>query len=175
VGRAIAARIGARCTELDSIFHQAGWQPLPKDEFIGRVSAIVAGETWVVDGNYSAVRPHIWARADAVVWIDLPRHVVMRQIIWRTLRRISRREELWNGNRERWANFFSLDPYESVIAWAWHKHAEYRTRYEAAMADPAFAHIRFVRLRTRAECNGFVSADPADDLGWTPRAAPKQS
>ena len=82
----------------------------------------------MIDGNYSAVRPIVWARADTVVWLDLPKRTVMRQIIWRTLRRAAR-QELWNGNRERWRNFFSLDPEESVIAWAWHKHGEYRAEY----------------------------------------------
>ena len=60
----------------------------------------------------------------------------MRRIIARTLRRVAGRVELWNGNRERWRNFFTLDKEESVIAWAWQTHARNRARYEAAMADP---------------------------------------
>ena len=112
---------------------------------------------WVIDGNYSDVRPLVWARADTVLWIDLPRMVVMRRVIWRTLRRAAFRVELWNGNRERWANFFTWDPERSVISWAWHRHAVYRQRYGSAMQDPACAHLRFVRLRSRAAVRRFLA------------------
>ncbi|WP_188193780.1 hypothetical protein [Nonomuraea sp. SYSU D8015] len=40
-------------------------------------SALAAGG-WVVDGDYSLVSDLVWSRADTVVWIDLPRHIVMR-------------------------------------------------------------------------------------------------
>src|ERR1700744_3085931 len=119
---ALAGRLGVRFLELDSVYHQPGWVPLPAAEYRALVSEAVAGDGWVIDGNYSAVRDIVWARADTVVWLDLPRRTVMRRIIWRTLRRIAGRIELWNGNRERWRNFFTLDPQESVIMWAWTRH-----------------------------------------------------
>ena len=157
VGRAISTAIGADFTEMDAIFHQADWEPLPPAEFMRRIGGVAAGDRWVIDGNYSTVRPAVFARADTIVWLDLPRTVVMRQLIRRTLRRIWRREELWNGNRERWQNFFSLNPDESVIVWAWQKHAEYRSTYAAAMTDPAHRHLTFVRLRSRAEVTTFLA------------------
>ena len=46
-------------------------------------------EGWVIDGNYSAVQPLVWERADTVIWLDPPRRTVMRRIIWRTIRRAS--------------------------------------------------------------------------------------
>ena len=56
------------------VFHQAGWVPLPREEFRRRVGAVVAGERWVIDGNYTnQVKDLVWARADTVVWLDLPR------------------------------------------------------------------------------------------------------
>ena len=152
----LARRLGAPCVELDSVYHQAGWVPLPAAEYRARVAEAAAGECWVIDGNYSAVRDIVWARADTVVWLDLPRRTVMRRIIWRTLRRVAGRIELWNGNRERWRNFFTVDPQESVIMWAWTRHATYRARYEAAAADPANAHLRFVRLRRPAAVREFL-------------------
>ena len=126
LARELAVILGVPHLELDSVYHQPGWVPLPAEELRETVAATVTGDGWVIDGNYSAVRQLVWARADTVVWLDLPRRTVMRQIIWRTLRRVAGHEELWNGNRERWRNFFSLDPQQSVIAWAWHKHDEYQ-------------------------------------------------
>ena len=72
------------------------------------------------------------------------------------LRRVGGRIELWNGNRERWRNFFSLDKEESVIVWAWQTYAANRARYEEAMADPAHGHLRFVRLRSPAAVRHFL-------------------
>jgi hypothetical protein len=70
----------------------------------------------VVDGNYRAVVPDlVWARADTVVWLDLPRRTVLRRVTWRSLRRVVRREELWNGNRETLATVLSWDPKRSVV------------------------------------------------------------
>ena len=156
-GRRLARGLGVPFVELDAIFHQPGWAPLAAAEFCARVAEAAAGDGWVIDGNYSAVRPLVWARADTVVWLDLPRHVVMRQIVWRTLRRAAFRIELWNGNRERWANLFTWQPEESVISWAWHRHAVYRERYAAAMQDPAYAHLRFVRLARRRDVRRFLA------------------
>jgi adenylate kinase family enzyme len=162
LGKALAARIGAGFLELDSVFHQPGWVPLPVEEFRRRVGDAVAAERWVIDGNYSSqVRDLIWARADTVVWLDLPRRTVMRQIIWRSVRRAAGRTELWNGNRERWRNLFSLDKDESVIAWAWQSHARNRTRYAAAMADTANVELHFVRLKNPAEVRRFLSSASA--------------
>ena len=65
----------------------------PEEQFRRRVAAIASGDGWVIDGNYSAVQPLVWERADTVVWLDLPRHTVMRRIIWRTIRRIATRAD----------------------------------------------------------------------------------
>ena len=152
----LALVLGAAFLELDAEHHQAGWTPLPAAEFRALVGAAAAGERWVIDGNYGTVQDLVWARADTVVWLDLPRRTVMRRVIWRSLRRAAGRTELWNGNRERWQNFFSLDKEESVIAWAWQTHASNRARYEAAMADPLHSHLRFVRLRSPAAVRRFL-------------------
>jgi adenylate kinase family enzyme len=156
---ALAADLGAPHLELDSVFHQPGWQPLEREAFRERVETFTQARTWVVDGNYSAVRDIVWSRADTIVWFDLPRHKVMRQLLRRTLRRMVSGAELWNGNRERWQNLFRLDPEESILVWAWTKHASYRQRYLTAMDDPVNAHLRFIRLRSRRDAAALLS-DP---------------
>ncbi len=167
----LALVLGAAFLELDAEHHQAGWTPLPAAEFRALVAAAAAGERWVIDGNYGTVQDLVWARADTVVWLDLPRRTVMRRVIWRSLRRAAGRTELWNGNRERWQNFFSLDKEESVIAWAWQTHASNRARYEAAMADPAHAQLRFVRLRSPAAVRRFLRSVAAEPAGCSGRAS----
>jgi adenylate kinase family enzyme len=158
LARELAGVLAVPFVELDAIFHQPGWVPLPADEFTARVSAATAGDGWVVDGNYSkVVRPVVWRRADTVIWFDLPRATVMRQLILRTIGRIAGKAELWNGNRERWRNFFSLNPEQSVIAWAWTTHARNRQRYREAVADLAYAHLRFIRVASRAGARRLVA------------------
>jgi adenylate kinase family enzyme len=155
----LAAALGVPRLELDSVFHQPGWQPLPREEFRAVVSDFAAGDGWVIDGNYgSSIQDIVWGRADTVVWLDPPRYRVMRRLLWRTLSRMARRTELWNGNRERWANLLRLDPEESILRWAWTQHRKYRDRYLQAVADPAWAQLEFVRLRTPAQVASFTAA-----------------
>jgi adenylate kinase family enzyme len=159
LARELAETLAVPFVELDAIFHQPGWVPLPADEFTARVAAATAGDGWVVDGNYSTVtRPVVWPRADTVIWFDLPRRVVMRQIVLRTIRRIAGHAELWNGNQERWRNFFTLNPDESVIAWAWTTHTKNRHRYREAALDPANQHLTFIRIASRSDARRLLSA-----------------
>ena len=121
VGSAIAQAFGVPFVELDGIHHQPGWTVLPADEFQERLRPIVAGEAWVVDGNYTSrgVLDQVWERADTVVWLDVARSEVMRRVIVRTVRRAMTREELWNGNREPLNNFFDPRPEKNIIMWTW--------------------------------------------------------
>lgn len=151
----LAVRLGAPHVELDAMFHQPKWGELPTAEFRRRVRDAIAGDAWVVDGNFRAVQDLVWAAADTVVWLDLDRRTVMARLVRRTVRRVTWRERLWNDNRERWTNLFSLDPGRSILAWSWAMHPTYRDRYGAAMTDPAWAHLEFIRLATRRDVESF--------------------
>jgi adenylate kinase family enzyme len=159
---ALARQLGADHVELDAIVHQADWRALPESEFREAVADRAAKTTWVIDGNYSAVRDLVWERADTVVWLDFRRSVVMRRVIPRTVWRVVRRKGLWNGNREPWRNLLPWDPQRSVIAWAWTRHRIYRRRYDAAMKDPSLGQLRFVRLRSPRTARQFLEANPGE-------------
>jgi hypothetical protein len=100
----------------------------------------------------------IWERADTVVWLDYPRGVVMRRVIRRTARRLITREELWNGNREPLLGALRADPRANIVLWAWTHYAEIVERYESAMADERYRHLRFVRLRGHAEATDWLAS-----------------
>jgi len=158
VGRRIAKALGVPFVEMDALFwHAPGWVGRDRASFRAAVDEQTAAEAWVVDGNYSnAVQDIVWSRADTVVWLDLPRVVVMWQVITRTLARVTLRRELWNGNRERWRNLMTLDLEDSVIVWSWHQHGRKRREYGMAMTDRRWRHLSFVRLRSRGQVHRFV-------------------
>lgn len=155
--RRLAARLDVPHVELDAIFHQPGWTELPREEFRARVEEAAAADGWVIDGNYSAVQDLVLTSADTVVWLDLPRRVVMRRVITRTLRRAITREVLWNGNREPLTNLYRWAPEKNIIRWAWTRHPIYAKRFRDAMQDPTNAHLQFIRLRSQAEIDAFLA------------------
>jgi adenylate kinase family enzyme len=121
---------------------------------VASVAAATAGERWVVDGNYSRTRETTWGRATDFVWLDYPRWVATRRTVRRTASRLLRRTPLWNGNRERFSNLF--DP-GHPIRWSWTQHPGCRASYEAATADPRWAHVAVVRLRSPRETRDWLA------------------
>ena len=158
LGRRIAAALDVPFVELDAVHHLPDWEPIDPDAFLATVSRIAAGDAWVIDGNYRAVVVDgpVWRRADTVVWLDLPRWAVVRQVTMRTVRRLVHREKLWNGNRERLRNVWSWDPYKSIICWSWTQHASYQERYTAAMTSTALGHVTFVRLTSHRAADAWL-------------------
>lgn len=147
----LARRLSVPHVELDGLFHLPGWVPRETGEFRELVGKALAGPGFVVDGNYTLVSDLVLERADTVIWLDLPRYVVMAQVMARSLRRVVTRQELWNGNRETWSNLLRLDPERSIVVWSFTRHAHYKARYEAQLSDPEVAHLRLIRLRSRRE------------------------
>jgi adenylate kinase family enzyme len=158
----LAERLGVPHVELDAIHHQADWVPLPPEVFRSVVGSALAGDGWVVDGNYGEVRDLVWGRADTLVWLDLPRRIVVRRVVLRTVVRAVLRRELWNGNREPIRDVLRLDdPERSIVRWSWSQHGPYRQRYAALTADPTWSHLEVVRLRSAREVSRWLVTVPA--------------
>lgn len=148
----IARRTGLARLELDEVFWAADWQYRDLAEAHALIDAFVAAHPggWVVDGNWTSrldgrLDPGTDDGADLVVWLDHSRALVMSRVIRRTLRRGIHREELWHGNRERPSTWFSRDPHENIVLWAWTNHRATRERMTARM-DAGWP---VVRLRGR--------------------------
>ena len=167
---ALAVLLGVPHVELDALHHGADWTPAPVEQLRQDVWAALddadaqEGGGWVVCGNYAAVRTMIWARADTIVWLDLPRWTVMSRVTRRSLARWLGRVELWNGNRESARNLLALhDPERSVIRWAWDGVAGYRRRYLPMMASTTWADLRWHHLRTAHELDRWLAQVEAAD------------
>ncbi len=153
--RAVAATIDAPHTELDALNWEANWTPAAPDVFRARAAELVVTPSWVIDGNYGHVRDLVWGSADTWIWLDYPMPLIMRRLLARTSRRIWRKEQLWNGNRETFATqFLSRD---SLFVWAWKSHWRRRREYPVRLREPAYAHLDVYRLRTPAESDRWLN------------------
>jgi adenylate kinase family enzyme len=137
--------------ELDALQWGPNWTPRPDDEFRRRVETAIAGDAWVVDGNYyRKLGDLVLERADLVVWLDLPLWITIPRLWSRTRRRKREHTELWSGNRETWREaLFSRD---SLFFWALRTHRGRRARYEERLTR-----YDVVRLRSAAETDAWLA------------------
>ena len=151
LARALASALELPYYEMDALFWKPGWRESSDEEFFARVREVTAGPRWVLDGNYSRTLEIKWARVQLVIWLAPSFMEAAWSVTARTVRRAFTREELWpgTGNRESLAEAFLSR--KSIIWWALSRHASNRRKYSARMAAPEYAHIDFVRLRSRAE------------------------
>ena len=145
--------------ELDALHWEPDWQETPVEVFRERVSEATRESQWVVDGNYGKVRDIVWERADTVVWLDYGFTLIFLRLLWRTLRRVVLREELWSGNRESLTMAFSKD---SILLWAITSYPKRKKSYPELMVDPEYAHIRFLRHSTPRETEEWLESLGSD-------------
>ena len=146
MARRIAQRLAITHVELDALHWGPDWTPAPTEAFQERTAQALSGDAWVVDGNYSKVRDIVWSRADTVVWLDYPLPVILGQLAWRALRRVITREELWQGNRERFAAQFASR--DSLFLWALRTYPRRRREYPVLLERPEYAHLNLAHLRS---------------------------
>lgn len=152
---ALAQALDAPHVELDALHWEPNWTMADREVLRARVATAIAGDAWVVDGNYSVARDLIWPRATAIIWLDYPLPLVVARLFRRTLWRWLARAELWNGNRERlWPQFFSRD---SLFLWAIQQRPKHRREYPLIPTTPEAAGARFIRLRSARETAAWLA------------------
>jgi adenylate kinase family enzyme len=148
VARAIASRLDVRYLDNDAMIWRPGWTPTPKDELYRELDLLTRDDGWVFDGNLGsdAADQLVLARADAFVWLDLPRWRVHGQIVARSFARAWSGRPAWHDNVETWRQLVSRD---SIVWWSVKTYARRKRQYGALFADPRYAHCERVRLCSR--------------------------
>lgn len=151
-------------TQLDLLRYQNNWRMAPAPEFIEKVTGVAGDDSWVIDGNYAAVRELIWGRADLVIWLDYSLHVMLYRLLIRTFVRLITSADLGNGNREQLGRVFGR---HSVIVWAIRSHRPLRREYELATEVRRPNSLCIVRHRTPGDTRRWLSGVYRADAGNT--------
>lgn len=145
----VAAILELPYVELDALAHGPNWTMRPS--FEADVAGLAAGPRWVTEWQFDQVRDTLIENADLMVWLDLPRRTVMRQLGLRTVSRAIHRTELWAGNTEPPLHTVLTEP-NHMLRWAWRIHADPASRM-AVLAEqkPTLPIVRIPHNRAKRE------------------------
>lgn len=136
--------------ELDALhWTYPDWAEPPDAEFAAAVEQALAGNAWVVEGNYRKVRAVYWSRVELLVWLDLPLWVITWRVLRRTLRRVRSSERLWGTQRESVRTGFLS--YDSLWLWNVRTHRPRRRLYWDLAAELERRGGKAVRLRSQRD------------------------
>jgi adenylate kinase family enzyme len=162
LGVRLAHALDVPFVELDALNLEPSWVGLNATnpaELERRIQVATAGDGWVVAGSYITFSQRVfWPQLDTVLWLDLPLPLLVGRVLRRSWRRWRTKELLWGTNYERFWPQLMVWRKDSLVWWAVTQQRRKRRSMLAYMADPRWAHIRFVRLTSVAEIAVFTHA-----------------
>ena len=147
----VSAAIGVPHTEIDGLFHGPGW--VPRESFMRDVESFTSEASWITEWQYTQARPLLAARADTLVWLDLPVRVALWRLVLRTVRRRRGRVELWNGNFEPPLSSIFIDR-DHIIRWGF-RHRR-KLKGTVPSLERAYPNLLVVRLGSQREVDTWL-------------------
>jgi len=97
----LGKKLGLPVHHLDQYYWLPNWQHPDKQEYIKKHDQLLAHDKWIIDGNHMLTMPQRLARAQAIIFLDLPTRTLLYRIFKRWLcNRFTRRKDLPNGCTE---------------------------------------------------------------------------
>lgn len=160
LAREVAQILGVEHLELDAVFWQENWTFRAIEVAQQTIVAFCEQnpQGWVMDGNWTnrldgMLTPGQPGRADIMVWLDHPRYVTMTRLITRTLARGITKKPLWHGNTERIRGWFSTNPDNNIVIFAWRQHKTLRDRWSPVAATEPWV----IRLRGQRQVKQWLA------------------
>lgn len=133
---------------MDHIHYLPGWVERPKPEKDQLCAEVHASDAWIFEGGRSSTWGERLARADTVIWLDLPLGLRVARVLRRTVRHWGRnRPDLPDGCPER------LDP--AFLRWIWDTRHRDRAKMLALYERVPEGKARH-RLRCAGEVRGYL-------------------
>jgi adenylate kinase family enzyme len=145
LAEAIARKRGFKAVHLDQLYHlpHTDWVVRPADEFVALHDAAIAGDKWVMDGNYTKCMPQRFLRATGLILLDISTPASLFRYYRRTL-----------FDRER---FGALEGGRDSVKWEMIYHIavvspKNRKRYANLFYDIKLPKVRLASVRAIKQC-----------------------
>ena len=141
---------------LDQLFWQPGWVESDRAEFRERIIQVLEGESWIIDGSYTATLPLRLQYADTAIHLDFPRLLCMWRINRRVIEGFGRvRPDLAEDCPEHFDWPFQR--------WCWRYRRRQRPLILSALEEAK--HVRVITMECPAEVEAFVAGLGAEFSG----------
>ena len=152
----LGEKTGVKVIHLDQIHWQPNWTEPSKEEWRATLENALAGDSWIMDGNFGSSMERRMAASDTVIFLELPRLVC----IYRILKRLA----LYYGKKRPDMAEGCLEKFDwKFIRWVWNYPVKTQPKAEALMNK--FRNEKtIIRLTAQKEIEGFFARFSPDTL-----------
>ncbi|MFY0635782.1 MAG: hypothetical protein JXQ91_18375 [Vannielia sp.] len=151
LARALGVATGLPVFHMDHIHYGPGWKQREPEVKSWMSEEVHRKPRWIFEGNHSRTYAQRMARADMLVWLDLPIGLRLFRVMRRQVQYLGKsRPDLPEGCVER-LDRGALD----FWLWIWRTRNTSRARIAEMVAHPP-AHLAVVHLRSRREVRGWL-------------------
>ena len=112
LARQLGEKLDLPVIHLDKLFWRPGWVNVTREEFDRLHREALAGEKWIIDGNFDRTMPERIKRCDTVIYLDFSRFACLMGVAKRVLTTYGRvRPDMGEGCPER----FDIE----FLQWVW--------------------------------------------------------
>lgn len=159
LARIMGARTDLPVHHMDRIHWTPGWVERNQADRCAMVRDVIAQDTWIFEGFHRRTDTERAARADTMVWLDLPVLLRFYRVIWRTFRD---RGRVRPDMADNCAEGFNEGTFAFWL-WIWTSRKGMAQRI-AAMIDQ-HPDLRVHHLKSRSQVADFIDSLPANSGG----------
>lgn len=151
--RRLGEKTGLKVIHLDRLYWKPNWvETADKDEWKAVLEKILAGESWIIDGNYSNTIEMRVEKCDTVIFLDMPPALCVYRVLKRfaLYRNKGNRPDMADGCEEK------LDwEFIKFIKWTWTYPSRSKPKVEA-LVKRYENEKKIIRLKSNREIENFL-------------------
>lgn len=147
--RVLSEKTGLPLIHLDRLFWKPNWVETDKSEWKEILADALAGDSWIIDGQFGGTLEMRLEKCDTVIFLDLPRALCVYRILKRVvIYKKGKRPDMADGCDEKFDWQF--------LKWVWNFPEKSRPKIKERLARHQNS-ITIFRLKSTTEVKDFLS------------------